>query len=75
MKNLEDLLVLLAEIGVPKEVLHEADGSWQLRNDLALSSAETVALQVLLKSRYGYEFFLWGEHDYSLDELARGNGN
>lgn len=75
METIDDLLALLGEVGVPEEVLQEADGSWQLRNDLALSSAETVALQALLKSRYGYQFSLWGEHDYTLDELVSGVGN
>lgn len=65
----EALLLLLAEIGVPEDVLQQADGSWQLRQDLALSSAETVALQAQLKNRCSPSFSLWGGRDYSLDEL------
>ncbi|MFZ4831855.1 hypothetical protein [Rouxiella sp. Mn2063] len=67
--NLEKLLLLLAEIGVPEEILHEADGSWMLRQDLALSSAETVALQAKLKSFGNDSFSLWGDKDFSLNEI------
>ncbi|ALD46867.1 hypothetical protein SMQE32_17930 [Serratia marcescens] len=69
MKTLDDLLALLAEVGVPEDVLQEADGSWQLRQDLALSSAETVALQALLKARCVNAPSLWGGRDYSLEQL------
>ncbi|BEM28200.1 hypothetical protein SME05J_17700 [Serratia marcescens] len=69
MKTLDDLLTLLAEVGVPEDVLQAADGSWQLRQDLALSSAETVALQALLKARCVDAPSLWGGQDYSLDQL------
>ncbi|AYO40764.1 hypothetical protein H5P17_22415 [Serratia sp. OS31] len=65
----EGLLSLLAEIGVPEDVLQQADGSWQLRQDLALTSAETVALQTQLKNRCSATLSLWGARDYSLDEL------
>ncbi|MFI8417085.1 hypothetical protein ACQKDS_11645 [Serratia sp. NPDC078593] len=64
-----DLLALLVELGIPENVLQDADGSWQLRQDLALSSAETVALQTGLKARCDVSLSLWGAHDYSLDEL------
>jgi len=67
--NIEKLLLLLAEIGVPEEILQEADGSWLLRQDLALTSAETVALQVRLKHDSKRPFSLWGNKDYSLNEL------
>lgn len=69
MKTLDDLLALLAEVGVPEDVLQAADGSWQLRQDLALSSAETVALQALLKAHCVDAPSLWGGQDYSLDQL------
>ncbi|WBL72940.1 hypothetical protein [Serratia liquefaciens] len=69
MITFEGLLSLLAEIGVPEDVLQQADGSWQLRQDLALTSAETVALQTQLKNRYSATLSLWGARDYSLDEL------
>lgn len=67
--DLNRILALLSEVGVPADVLAEADGSWQLRRDLALSSAETVALQARLQQQTKAQFSLWGSCDYTLDEI------
>lgn len=67
--DLNSILTLLSEVGVPADVLEEADGSWQLRRDLALSSAETVALQARLQQQTEAQFSLWGSRDYSLDDI------
>ncbi|WJV54747.1 phosphopantetheine-binding protein [Pectobacteriaceae bacterium CE70] len=70
MMNIETLITMLAEIGVPNEVLEDADGSWQLRQDLGLTSAETVALQVRLQKQFDAPVSLWSSHDYTLDEIV-----
>ncbi|EKT53044.1 hypothetical protein [Providencia burhodogranariea] len=67
--DFDSIILLLSEVGIPKNVLSDADGSWQLRRDLSLSSAETVALQARLQQQTGKLFSLWGNHDYSLDEI------
>lgn len=67
--NLARLITLLIEIGVPNDVLADIDGSWRLREDLGLSSAETVALQARLRDDHSVSVSLWGRHDYSLDEI------
>jgi len=72
--DFNNIISLLNEIGIPADVLDKADGSWQLRRDLALSSAETVALQARLQQQTGRQFSLWGSNDYTLDEIiALGN--
>ncbi|CQD48420.1 Uncharacterised protein [Yersinia intermedia] len=67
--NFDNIISLLCEVGVPEDVLSDADGSWQLRRDLGLSSAETVAFQARLQHQTGKQFSLWGCRDYSLDEI------
>jgi len=64
------ILALLTDIGIPEEVLGDADGSWHLRRDLALSSAETVALQAQLQPLVGGPVSLWGGQDFTLDDLV-----
>jgi hypothetical protein len=67
--NMDTLITILNEIGIPDEVLMDVDSSWQLRQDLGLSSAETVALQSRLWEEFAISVSLWGRHDYSLDEI------
>lgn len=60
---------LLITIGLPQDLLQSAEGDWQLRTDLGLSSAETLMLQVQLEQQGCTGFNLWDTHDYSLKEL------
>ncbi|KVD82539.1 hypothetical protein WS62_23160 [Burkholderia sp. ABCPW 14] len=65
------IIGLLTEIGLSAELLQSAESDWQLRADLGLSSAETLALQVRLEQLGCTGFSLWDKHDHSLEELDR----
>ncbi|WP_203234270.1 hypothetical protein [Burkholderia mayonis] len=65
------IIGLLTEIGLSAELLQSAESDWQLRADLGLSSAETLALQVRLERLGCTGFSLWDKHDHSLEELDR----
>ena len=67
--TLDDLLKILAGIGIDDDLLEQATGDWQLRADLALSSAETTALHQRIKETTGRSMPLWGEDDLSLSTL------
>lgn len=65
----ERFIALLVQVGIPEEILNEADENWQIRHDLALTSAETVALQAKIEHLAPLGFSLWGAEDYSLGEI------
>lgn len=63
------IIELLIHVGLPEDLLLAATDGWRLRNDLGLSSAETLHLQMLLEQIGCKNFSLWDTYDYSLEEL------
>ncbi|OTA20792.1 hypothetical protein Xbed_01042 [Xenorhabdus beddingii] len=69
--NTKRIIALLATVGLPDDLLKSAGDDWRLRDDLSLSSAETLHLQILLEDLRCTGFSLWDTHDHSLEELEQ----
>lgn len=65
-----EIIKILSGMGVDPELLQQTQADWQLRADLALTSAETTALYHRLKDLTGVSAPLWGEEDLSLKALS-----
>lgn len=67
LKAMDTLKVILADLGIPEESLHQ---DTLLRQDLQLDSTETVEISLGLKRKLGVSVKLEGRQDMTLAQVC-----